>query len=244
MSLVNEEGFSPFPTEKARPKVVVVDGIIGAGKTTLLEKCLLPELARRGLRVKLVEEPVEQWKESGALKQFYEDPRRRAFQFQTRAFHDRVSTMRQRWSESHQEVDLFLMERSIFTDRIFMEMLKQSGTVDATEYRDYFSLWQMWCELLPATPDLFVYLKPTLKTAMSRLRSRGREGEDGISESYQRDLQAMHDKYLDKEGFELSDLNGQVRQVPILKLASDFDLMTDTEIQQSIVEQLLGQLQL
>jgi deoxyadenosine/deoxycytidine kinase len=179
-----------------KPLVIVVDGIIGAGKSTLIAKCLLPELEAKGLRCTLVTEPVEKWKSSGALEQFYKDPARRAYQFQTRVFHDRIKEVQLQWKAHKNVTDIFILERSIFTDRIFMDMLYEAGELDESEKRDYEDLWTMWSKLMPCKPDLFLYLRPKLDEVMSRLRKRGRAGEGGISREYQAALLAKHDQFL------------------------------------------------
>lgn len=188
---------------KKTPLVIVIDGIIGSGKTTLIEQCLVPGLAKAGYRVAVVPEPVDLWKQNGSLRQFYDDPKRRAYQFQTRAFHDRVRCS-QKCHRAHEgTAEVFLLERSIFTDLLFMKMLKQSETVDESEYRDYLDLWTMWREVMPFRPNLFVYLRPALVTAMGRLKERNRDGEQKVSPEYQKLLQAEHDQYFAKKSVEI-----------------------------------------
>lgn len=177
----------------ANYKVVVVDGIIGAGKTCLIKECLAPHLRKKGLKVTIVKEPVEKWKKDGSLEQFYSEPKKRGYQFQTRVFHDRVQETRYQYFKSEKDTDIFLLERSIFTDVLFMKMMHQTGIVDDSEYRDYMMLWTMWSDLMPFTPDLFIYLRPSISATMNRLRERNRKEETTITEEYQISLQKEHD---------------------------------------------------
>ena len=176
--------------------VIIVDGIIGAGKTSLINKCLIPEIESRGLKVWVVEEPVKLWREDGLLEMFYKDKKRRGFQFQVRAFHDRIVEARKiKDNIAEGEMGVVIMERSIFTDIIFMDCLKELGNVDNTEYRDYLKLHSMWKELFPFTPSLFLYLKPELSEVMNRMRNRGRREESDVSFAYQEKLKKKHDDF-------------------------------------------------
>jgi len=178
-----------------QPIVVVTDGVIAAGKSVL--NGVLKRLLERefGESVVAVPEPVGQWKRNGRLKLFYGDPSRRGYQFQTRVFHDRVTILRKMHEESAGRATVYLLERSIFTDVLFMNMLFDSGTVDETEYVDYMSLWKMWKELMPVRPNVFVYLRPTVEATLVRLRERARDGESAVTEEYQRKLQGEHDRF-------------------------------------------------
>lgn len=174
--------------------VIAVEGIIGAGKTTLLKECLLPILLKKGWKVTLVEEPVEKWKESGILKKFYENPSRYAYHFQTKAFHDRIQACREQFQKNKDKTDIFLLERSIFSDTIFMKCLYEQNIIDSMELSDYTKLWEMWEELMPFQPDLIFYLKPSIDVCMARLKERAREGEETVSLDYQSHLEEKHDE--------------------------------------------------
>ena len=181
-----------------KPFVLVIDGIIGAGKSTLVNRCIIPILGER-FNIVFIPEPIEEWKSSGRLEQFYSDPARRAYQFQTRVFHDRIKMVREYVSNAKKrgQVDLYILERSIFTDTLFMKTLLEQGTIDRSEYDDYTQLWNMWVELMPIEIDLFLYLKPSLKTVMSRLALRNRKGEGGVSTEYQSILEKHHNEFFE-----------------------------------------------
>lgn len=217
-----------------RPIIVVVDGIIGAGKTVLIRQCLVPMLTKRGWKITEVKEPVDQWKASGRLQQFYADPSRRAYQFQTRAFHDRVREAQTKYHQYRESTDIFLLERSVFTDLLFMKMLYESGTIDQTEYEDYLDLWKMWEEVMPFKPDLFVYLRPQVTTCMTRLQLRNRDGESGVKQEYQEKLQAKHDEFLGEDYVAISDCH----YVPRLLLDTDSNFKDDPAVQHEISEKL------
>jgi deoxyadenosine/deoxycytidine kinase len=215
-------------------RVIIVDGIIGAGKTSLIEECLLPGFTKKGYCVTLVREPVELWKANGSLKQFYEDPSRRAYQFQTRVFHDRVKESQKQYKKCYKRTNIFLLERSIFTDMLFMEMLYESKTIDESEYRDYKDLWGMWAELLPFSPNLFIYLRPDVEIAMERLHKRNREGET-VSLKYQKELQAKHDELLGGNNVKISDGH----YIPCHHLYTNSNFLNDQVVKDKIINDIL-----
>lgn len=210
--------------------VVVVDAVIGAGKTTIIRKCLIPTLTKKGWRITEVREPVDKWKENGRLDLFYKDPARRGFQFQTVAFHDRVREAQEKFHRYKHSTDVFLLERSIFTDVLFTKMLYESGTIDKTEYEDYLNLWKMWEEVMPFKPDLFIYLKPDLDVCMERLKERNRSEETGVSLEYQRKLEEKHQEFLGDEFVAIGDCH----YVPRLLLNTNSNFRDDPKIQEQI----------
>lgn len=181
------------PAETKKPKVIVVEGIIGAGKTTLID-ILKRELERRGFIVTIIREPVDQWKE--LLVEFYKDPARYSYLFQTQAFHDRVYEGKMTF-ESNPTTDVFIAERSVFTDTIFMRMLHDDKCCTDLEYQCYIKWWKMWKDVLPFSPDMFIYLKPSIFEAMFRIALRARDGESLVSIDYQTRLGQYHDRAFD-----------------------------------------------
>jgi len=213
--------------------VIVVDGIIGAGKTVLINECLVPILSKRGLRITVIGESVEKWERTGRLKQFYENKSRRGYQFQTRVFHDRVKKSQKKFRKYKSSTDVFLLERSIFTDLLFMEMLYEDGEIDKSEYEDYKILWTMWEKVMPFKPDLFVYLKPDVDIIMKRVNERDRDGEKkGVPKSYQIKLQEKHNNFLGKEFVNISKSN----TVPCFHLATNSNFKNDKIIQAQIAD--------
>jgi deoxyadenosine/deoxycytidine kinase len=233
------------PSQPKKPLVVAVDGIVASGKSTII-RYFKKGLEARGLRVTIVTEPVAKWEKSGALKQFYEDPKRRAYQFQTRAFHDRVKESQKMFRRHAATTDVFLMERSIFTDVLFMKMLRQSGTVDETEFRDYMDLWSMWSKLMPLKPDLFIYLCPSVPEAMRRLRKRGRKGESGVTEEYQTHLMDTHDEFLGGETARISTkYDGRNSwEVPVLKLTTDENFVENLQVREGLTSLVYDRIQI
>lgn len=181
-----------FPGES--PVVVVVSGIISSGKSTLV-KVLAKRLLDEGYRVASVPEPVKKWQDSGLLKAYYADVSRNGYLFQTAAFTDRVKANIDTYNKHHGEVDVYLLERSCVDDRIFMKMLYDEKLITDLEYSCYLEWAGLWQAVMPYTPDVFVYLKPSMEECMKRIKDRARSGEEGVSESYQIKLQKEHDLF-------------------------------------------------
>ena len=99
------------------------------------------------------------------------------------------------------------------------------------------NLWKMWKELMPFTPDLFVYLKPDIEVAMERLHKRNREGET-VSVEYQKALQEKHADFLGKDMVNISES----RYVPCFHLFTNANFLTHDPSKLSITERILDRL--
>ena len=219
---------------RRRPFVLVVDGVIASGKTSLVRNCLLTGLREQGLHVVEFPEPVDEWKASGRLAQFYNDPSRRAYQFQTRAFHDRIQLWCDLYEMHADKADVIVAERSIFTDVVFVESLAAQNLFDSTEREDYYRLWNMWKRLLPTPVDCFMYLRPSLDECMRRLRNRDRaEERTAVDLNYQQLLLHYHDALFCKSSELLPHDN-------VLELRTDEDFVSHSPEASSVRERIVG----
>lgn len=217
----------------AKPIVIAIEGIIGGGKTTLIN-LLKNKLTFFGWRVTVVKEPVDKWESSGILKLFYADPARWGYHFQTKAFHDRITENREAYNKYASTTDVFILERSPFTDNIFMSLLHDDGSVSDMEYQHYQEWWSLWHTVMPYTIDLFIYLRPDLDVCMQRTRERNRNGESGVSREYQRKLLEKHDEFFNPAETtarpSAKDLN-----IPCVLLSTNDNFKDITVIQDRIV---------
>lgn len=162
-----------------------VEGNIGCGKSSFLR-----ELEKRGIPV--LQEPVDAWSrvknENGKniLEEFYANPKRHAYLFQSIAFRSRVNAMSQLTDPKT------VVERSVFTDRnIFAETVRADGNMTNIEWDDY-TKWFDWVIDKCPKPEKFVYLRADPETCLKRIKYRARSGESTISLEY---LQKLHDRH-------------------------------------------------
>lgn len=181
--------------------VVYVEGLIGAGKSTLLRNI---ERVSDPKRVRVIYEPVDEWEKFGMLSTFYNDPARWAYTFQTYVCISRIQAItvfleKLSVEEEYNSLEFLFVERSVFSDRyFFMKNLYESGKVNEVEMKVYESWWEMWKKLLPEEfhkKNMFLYVKPSMETVMRRVETRARSGENLVSNTYQEQLQCVHDEF-------------------------------------------------
>lgn len=192
----------------SKKKFIVIDGVISAGKTTLI--CLLEEKFNREgtLKVKGIYEPVDLWNATGALQYFYDDIPNRAYEFQTYTYITRIERVINELS-ANPDADVYLLERSIWTDRyIFMALLKtQIGDLRCQMYDQWCDLWAY---IMPMMVDKWVFLDTSLEESLRRIKVRNREAESSISVEYQTELYNKHVEFYNK-------LKNQNKPVLIIK---------------------------
>jgi len=221
-----------YSSVEKKPFVVAVEGPIGAGKTTYIEM-ISKQLTKEGWNVTVVKEPVDKWIQCGILDLFYKDPIRWGYHFQTKAFHDRVTENILAYEKyiplagGRFSMDVFILERSPFSDRIFMELLYEQGTITKLEWDHHIEWWNMWMRLMPYTINLFVYLQPGIDVCMIRLKERSRDEEVGVKRDYQLKLIERHDKIFNNEFVILSE----TLSVPCVKLTTTVNYRDDVSVQ-------------
>lgn len=181
--------------------VFVIEGEIGAGKTEMA-LALAAMLNGRGLKVGLILEPVEQWVAAGILQQFYDDPKRFAYSFQTFVYATRVMAIVDGVAATP-DADVFILERSPATDHIFAA-LQQMSSVE-------LKMYNTWCDaydrMLPLdlSRATVLYLKTDINRCMARVASRQRSGETasdsktGVSIEYQQTLRRAHEAFFERK---------------------------------------------
>jgi len=177
-------------------RAIYIEGVIGAGKSTLC-KILTEEYNTQGFNVVLITEPVDEWIKLGSLKEFYEDMQSKAFEFQMTTFITRINKIIRALADKSLEAakdgisvpddTLFIIERSIFSDRYFFaENLVEDGMISAEKYELYKTWWNLWEKFVNFSKSGFIYLKPSLTECMDRYTDRGRKDENVPTEYQQR----------------------------------------------------------
>lgn len=209
---------------------IVIDGLISAGKTTLI-RLMETRLKAAGKNVKAIFEPVEEWNRTGTLKYFYEDIPNHCYEFQTFTYITRIKTVIDE-IYNNPDCDIYIMERSIFTDRyIFMELLREQ--VGELRMKMYNSWCDMWALILPMRVDKWVFLDTSLEESLRRIRIRARDGEGGVDELYQRKL---HEKHV-----EFYNLLNR-REYPVIRVENelmDNDFINNIAILDAIIQRIM-----
>jgi deoxyadenosine/deoxycytidine kinase len=158
---------------------LAIDGVIGVGKTTLANMVV------ERFKGKAVYEEVE---ENPFLADFYQDPRR--FAFQTQIFF-LLSRYRQQQDIPQRELfhQLIVADYIFWKDKIFAYL--------NLEDRELF-LYEKIVTLLERDipkPDLVVYLKSTPERVMQNIMKRGRYFERSMSYEYIQSLNKAYNNF-------------------------------------------------
>lgn len=192
-----------------------IEGNIGVGKSTIIR--LLNEHG-----VETMQEPVDSWtavkdEENGKniLENFYEDPKRWAYTFQSIAFRSRVRGLDRLTPDS-------VAERSIFTDHcVFAEVARTSGNITNVEWDDYTDWFDWVVSKTDQSTQGFVYLRAEPDVCHQRIQGRARPGEESIPLEYLQQLHERHDEWLLNESNVLVlDMNHQKPEDVIQPLLS------------------------
>ena len=181
-------------------KIFAIEGNIGAGKSTLLSK-----LENEIPNCKVLYEPVEEWKNLGGtdlLKSFYTDPKRWAFTFELESM---VSKVRKIKEAICTNVDVILMERSIFSDKVFQVTSFYYDKISGVEMQ---LLDDIRKDLMKDYPNLsgVIYVDTDPSTCLERIKSRGRTEEYCVTKDY---LEKLEDGFLStKYGCPMAMIDG------------------------------------
>ncbi len=168
--------------------MITVAGTVGVGKSTLTTA-----LAERlGFKTSL-----EKVDHNPYLEKFYAD-------FERWSFHLQIYFLGERFKEQKGIFDAgggVVQDRSIYEDTgIFAKMHADQGTMSATDYQTYTSLFEamVMTPYFPH-PDVLVYLEGSLPAILSRIQERGREMEIRTEQSYWEHMHARYTEWI--EGF-------------------------------------------
>jgi deoxyadenosine/deoxycytidine kinase len=172
-------------------KWFLVEGNIGSGKTTLLDKLDSNE------NFEVIREPVDLWLQikgsngKNLLQEFYEEPIRYSYLFQTMVFKTRLNSI-----DHQQTKPVRFSERSIWTDRyVFGKSCINSKKMNELETNCYH-FWFDWLDSkFSKKPDGIIYLKTTPEKCFERMQQRGRNEETGVPLEYLQELHNYHEEW-------------------------------------------------
>jgi deoxyadenosine/deoxycytidine kinase len=219
--------------------IIYIEGNIGTGKSTfvdLLNRYIDQLEANQKYKVILIQEPVDEWMKTfdsdgkNILEKFYEDLKRWAFTFQMNSFISRAHKIQveaQRFEEDSDFEPLFIVERSIYTDRhCFAKNCFESGNMTKLEYEIYCR-WNDWLsDQFGLRPQAYIYLRCPPTENVSRIAKRSREGECGIPLEYLQQLHKMHDEWMATEKV----------STPVLTIDATRNFLDETEMSEIFSE--------
>ena len=164
-------------------KIFCIEGNIGAGKSTLLS--LLEKNIPNCL---VLQEPVAEWKNVGGrdlLSAFYEDPLRWCFTFE---LYSMFTIMKRLQDAMRGDKDIILMERSLFSNRVFHHIsyaLDKLDTLEMTILKNFFDYFKR------SYPKLngIIFVDTDVEECLQRITHRGREEENKINYFYLKKLE-------------------------------------------------------
>ncbi|WP_229477327.1 deoxynucleoside kinase [Mycolicibacterium mageritense] len=161
---------------------VAIAGNVGTGKTTLAGV-----LADR-LQIDLMLESVD---DNPYLSRFYEDMR--AWVFHLNMYF--LGTRSQQLLEAMNGARPCICDRSLYEDKLFVDMALTEGVTTAENYGTFRQLYDVLEVALPR-PALLIYLSAPPDILAERVVSRGRPYEQGISLEYLVRLQRRYDAWI------------------------------------------------
>ena len=193
---------------------IAIEGPIGVGKTSLA----------RSLAFSLGYETLFELPEDNPfLERFYADPKAYALPTQLHFLFQRFSQL-----EEVMQRDLFNSSRIadflIDKDPLFAEV-----NLDTHELELYKKVYQNLSRKLPQ-PDLVVYLQAPTSVLLDRIRKRGIDAEQSISEAYLEQLNSVYMDYFH-----------QFQKTALLVVnAAEIDFVADSNQYARLVERILN----
>ena len=159
---------------------IVVDGVTGVGKSSLV-KIICEEFGLQPFSEMFEDE-------NRLLHKFFYDREKWAFPMQTNFLTNRFKQYREAM-----KTGLAVMDRSIYSDRIFARMYLEYGYLSPEEYAVYDNLLETMLEhVIP--PKLLVYLQVDTEEAIRRIHRRGRPDEVEVEWEYWDTLNKCYEK--------------------------------------------------
>ena len=172
--------FSQSSIEKIKTKkIYALEGNIGAGKTTILKM-----IAKHFKDVEFVEEPVKEWQNLGGmnlLDSFYSNPQRWGFSFE---FYSMLTKIQALLKAADTDKPIIVIERSILSNKVFMDLSKELGKLDKMEYCMLMNTYDFYLQNVYPQLSGIIYLDTPVDECIKRITKRNRGEECNIEKSY------------------------------------------------------------
>lgn len=160
---------------------IVVDGMTASGKSTLVN-VLAAELKLR-IMPEMFEDPFE------LLPRYAYDPKW--------CLPMQLNFLITRYSQYMvaAEADDYILDRSIFSDKVYADLYHQMGHLDEDQYSSYVNLHNSLIRNTPK-PECMIFLTCSFDEVMRRIHKRGREFEIHQGEQYWRALYQAYERHI------------------------------------------------
>ncbi len=208
-----------------------IEGPTGIGKTTFLELISkhLPDAT-------VVYEPIETFTDvngkGNILDCFYSDPKRWSFTVSTYITLKHIEAAEQ---QKKSTTSIMLADHSIYCNcYVFGKMAYRLGNTNALEWEVYQQLVSWFISKSTIKPCGFIYLQANPETALDRVRTRNRTGEDGAMLAYEQNLDRCYREWF----VEKKDIPNDLAQIPVLIIDATQNFKDDPVIQKDCVNQV------
>ena len=185
--------FSPSAIEKIKSKkIYALEGNIGSGKTTIMKI-----ISNHFKDVEFIEEPVKQWQNLGGmnlLDSFYSDPKRWGFSFE---FFSMLTKIEALLKAAESDKPIIIIERSIFSNKVFIELSKELGKLDTMEHCMLMNTYDFYMAHVYPQISGIIYLDTPVDECIRRITKRNRGEECTIEKSYLESIKDKMDKMCD-----------------------------------------------
>ena len=196
--------FSKSSIEKIKTKkIYALEGNIGAGKTTILKL-----MCKHFKDVELVEEPVNQWQNLGGmnlLDSFYSNPKRWGFSFE---FYSMLTKIQSLLKAADSDKPIIIIERSILSNKVFMELSNELGKLDKMEYCMLMNTYHFYLQNIYPQLAGIIYLDTPVDECIKRITKRNRGEECNIEKSYLESIKRKFDELANSSTRLVIKING------------------------------------
>ena len=184
-------------------KIFALEGNIGAGKTTILKI-----IGKNFSDVEFVEEPVKDWQNLGGmnlLESFYSDPKRWGFSFE---FYSMLTKIKALLKAAESDKPIIIIERSILSNKIFMDLSEELGKLDKMEYNMLINTYNFYLQYIYPQLSGIIYLDTPVDECINRITKRNRGEEFSIEKSYLIKIKEKLDQLADSSTMIVIRING------------------------------------
>jgi deoxyadenosine/deoxycytidine kinase len=187
------------------PMFLMMSGIIGVGKTTLADK--LGGVLGCSVHHELGADTEK-------LQAFYADKHKYSFSLQV---HLLTKRFKQHQLMVYRGEDS-IVDRSIYEDAVFAQVLHSDGFMTKNEYSIYLELARVIHNSI-RRPTAIIHLDTTPEIALQRIKTRGRSWEAGIKLEYLQHLSASYDVFIKEISKEIPVIRFKWKFEPVEKVA-------------------------